>query len=530
MLRLFITSIMLISLTFQICFAENNKNYIKEFLKANMLITEGNLKEALTILEDLNKNIEDEAIVIKLGEVYISLGKKNEFKKLITSTLKKENFAKSSTLIRFYADALVNFFDNYDEAIALMRKGVEYDPSIENYMFLSKLCEQKKNYACSIAAYDKIIEKEKKAEHYYKRGMLYYHLDLKGKAIFDFESSLKLEKNFMAMIMIAEIYIQDNKTKEAIKYLEDAIKEKPGLVIPEYRLAELYRVTGDLNNAVKMFESIVDKVGEKEVLYVTKQIAGIYFELKNYDKAFQWFKIAAEKNKNDTQIYYYLAITSELKVDYENAVKYYTELLFRDPNMTFAKKRLAFSYMKLKNFDKAIESLDKIEKNDIDVDYYRLKSTIFAEKGNKPLQIKSLLDGLVKYPNSEEILMDIADFYEKTKNYDKAEEYLRKVLSINPKNASALNYLGYMLADLGKKLEESYKMISDALAIEPQNPAFLDSMAWVLYKQKRFKEAYEYQKRALKLSPDEKEMIDHMNKIMKELGINKTIKEIIDEK
>ncbi|MCA1931996.1 MAG: tetratricopeptide repeat protein [Calditerrivibrio sp.] len=528
-MRLFITAILLIFLTFQLCFAEGNKNYIKEFLRANMLINEGHLKEALPLLEDLNKNVEDEAIIIKLGEVYISLGKKNEFKKLMTSTFKKDKFAKNSTLLRFYADALVNVFDSYDEAIAQMKKGVEYDPSVENYMFLSKLCEQKKNYACSIGAYDKIIEKEKKAEHYYKRGMLYYQLELRGKAITDFENSLNLEKNFMAMLMIAEIYIQDNKTEDAIKYLENAIKEKSGLIIPEYRLAELYRVKGDLNNAVKMFELIVDKVGERENLYVTKQIAGIYFELKNYEKAFQWFKIAEEKNKNDNQIYYYLAVTSELKGDYENAVKYYTEVSFRDPNMTFAKKRLAFSHMKLKNFDKAIEALNKIEKNDIDVDYYRLKSAIFAEKGNKPLQIKSLLEGFDKYPNSEEILMDIADFYEKSKNYDKSEEYLRKLLAINPKNASALNYLGYMLADLGKKLEESYRLISEALAIEPQNPAFLDSMAWVLYKQKRFKEAYEYQKRALKLSPDEKEMIDHMNEIMKELGINKTIKEIIDE-
>jgi len=72
--------------------------------------------------------------------------------------------------------------------------------------------------------------------------MLYYQLDLRGKAVADFENSLKLEKSFMPMLMIAEIYIQDNKSDEAIKYLEEAVKEKPGLVIPEYRLAELYRI------------------------------------------------------------------------------------------------------------------------------------------------------------------------------------------------------------------------------------------------------------------------------------------------
>jgi len=81
--------------------------------------------------------------------------------------------------------------------------------------------------------------------------------------------------------MIAEIYIQDNKSDEAIKYLEEAVKEKPGLVIPEYRLAELYRIKGDFTKALSFYELVVDKVGEREKVYVTKQIAGLYFEMRD---------------------------------------------------------------------------------------------------------------------------------------------------------------------------------------------------------------------------------------------------------
>jgi len=70
-------------------FAEEEISYVKEFLKANMLINDGNLRDALPLLEKINKNIDDESVVIKLAELYISLGKKDDFIKLMNKSLKK---------------------------------------------------------------------------------------------------------------------------------------------------------------------------------------------------------------------------------------------------------------------------------------------------------------------------------------------------------------------------------------------------------------------------------------------------------
>ncbi|MGB9730448.1 tetratricopeptide repeat protein [Calditerrivibrio nitroreducens] len=510
-------------------FAEEDVNYIKEFLKANMLINDGNIKDALPILEKINKNVDDEAIVIKLAEVYIALGKKDEFDRLMDKSLKKEVFSKSSTIRRFYANTLATVFNKTDEAINQMKKLVEIDPSKENLLLLTKLCETKKDFSCAISAMNKIIEKEPTAENYYKRGLYYYNLELKPNALRDFEASLKLEKNFMPMLMISEIYIQDNNTDLAIKYLEDAVKEKAGLVIPEYRLAELYRVKGDFQKSVKYFEMIADKVSDREKLYVYKQIAGIYFELKDYDSAFVWFSRLNEVDKNDQLSYYYLGVISELKKDFQQAVKYYKELTLMDPRHTFGKKRLAYAYMKIKDYPNALSAIESIDKDERDVDYFRIKALIYAEKKDTQNQLATLIDGLSKNPNSEDLLFDIADYYEKVKQYDKVEYYLKKLLSLNPNNASALNYLGYLYAEQNKNLVEAYNMIEKALKLEPDNSAYLDSMAWVLYRLKRYQEAFEYQKKALKRSPEEKEMIDHMKEILKALGINKSIEDILKE-
>lgn len=54
-------------------------------------------------------------------------------------------------------------------------------------------------------------------------------------------------------------------------------------------------------------------------------------------------------------------------------------------------------------------------------------------------------------------------------------------------------------------------------------------MGWVLYKMGKYKDAYKFQKRAVKAAPDEKEIVDHMKMILKKLGKTKSIEDVIKE-
>jgi tetratricopeptide (TPR) repeat protein len=118
---------------------------------------------------------------------------------------------------------------------------------------------------------------------------------------------------------------------------------------------------------------------------------------------------------------------------------------------------------------------------------------------------------------------------EKEKKHKKVINTMKKLLEINPKNPTYLNFLGYLYADIGINLDEAYDLIKSALKYEPENAAYLDSMAWVLYKMKRYKEAYDFQLKALKKSPSEKEMREHMLEIMKALNIDKPIDDVIKD-
>src|SRR3981081_3122160 len=87
--------------------------------------------------------------------------------------------------------------------------------------------------------------------------------------------------------------------------------------------------------------------------------------------------------------------------------------------------------------------------------------------------------------------------YERLKNYDASEAAFRKVLEVNPNNAGALNYLGYMLADRNIKLDEAQALIKKALDADTENGACLDSMGWVYFRQGKLDEAQGLLQKAL---------------------------------
>jgi tetratricopeptide (TPR) repeat protein len=78
------------------------------------------------------------------------------------------------------------------------------------------------------------------------------------------------------------------------------------------------------------------------------------------------------------------------------------------------------------------------------------------------------------------------DLYQRQKMFDQADAEFRKILAstppTDPQAAATLNYLGYMNADRGVKLEESLNFIKEALALEPTNGAYLDSLGWAYFK------------------------------------------------
>ena len=64
-----------------------------------------------------------------------------------------------------------------------------------------------------------------------------------------------------------------------------------------------------------------------------------------------------------------------------------------------------------------------------------------------------------------------------------------RVILIDPKNAEAYNYAGYMFAEKGIRLDEAERLIQKALELEPENGYYIDSLGWAYYQQGRYTDA-----------------------------------------
>ncbi len=95
----------------------------------------------------------------------------------------------------------------------------------------------------------------------------------------------------------------------------------------------------------------------------------------------------------------------------------------------------------------------------------------------------------------------------------------RKCLELDAEFAEALNYLGYMWADLGNNLEEALELIQRAVDLEPDNAAYLDSLGWVLFRLGRAEDAVIWLERAVELSSEpDPTLYDHLGDVYEALG------------
>ncbi|HOO91284.1 MAG TPA: tetratricopeptide repeat protein, partial [Syntrophales bacterium] len=97
-------------------------------------------------------------------------------------------------------------------------------------------------------------------------------------------------------------------------------------------------------------------------------------------------------------------------------------------------------------------------------------------------------------------------------------EAMETVLTLDPDNADAINYIGYSYAERGIKLDEAERLIKRALQLKPDNGYIIDSLGWVYFKQNRVKEAIEFLEKARDLLPEDPTIAGHLGDAYKKDG------------
>lgn len=196
----------------------------------------------------------------------------------------------------------------------------------------------------------------------------------------------------------------------------------------------------------------------------------------------------------------------------------------------FASNDLIRCVMQQGRFDDAQKLLDRLMKR-VESDGFTAagknmvlgtKAQFLTYKGDlkDAIKVYELLVDESDNPDRKERLREVIGNLEADAgNVDKGIEILTAQLKKKPDQAGLNNDLGYILASHDRKLDEAEKMIKKAVDAEPENSSFLDSMAWVLYKQKKFKEAKEYMMKAIAQERGKNtELMEHLGDI--QLALN----------
>ncbi|VTR98232.1 tetratricopeptide repeat protein : Tetratricopeptide TPR_2 repeat protein OS=Planctomyces limnophilus (strain ATCC 43296 / DSM 3776 / IFAM 1008 / 290) GN=Plim_2555 PE=4 SV=1: TPR_1: TPR_11 [Gemmata massiliana] len=184
----------------------------------------------------------------------------------------------------------------------------------------------------------------------------------------------------------------------------------------------------------------------------------------------------------------------------------------------FILERLVQSMAKEEKFDEALRLADTLIEADREGWYFfQLKGWVLREQGKLPAAIEAYNKSLDKIDANKGLKADVRDrfkdrtryiltgLYVDNKDVEKAAKNLQTLIQRNPDNATYKNDLGFIWADNDLKFEESEKLIKEALDLDKKekeklkkegkldevkpNAAYLDSLGWVLFKQKKYSEA-----------------------------------------
>jgi tetratricopeptide (TPR) repeat protein len=249
----------------------------------------------------------------------------------------------------------------------------------------------------------------------------------------------------------------------------------------------------------------------------------------NYESAAADFERLLGSNEYVHESLFYLGTLAEREGQLSQAVRYYAQVDDGE-YATLAQRRLAGMLRERRGTDVAIEHLNGfVERHPrYGLELSLARAALLAEDERYDDALALYNEYIEIRPGTESVLLARANTVLQRGDLDGAIDQYRDIVDLYPDSATALNALGYTLADRTRKLREAERLIDRALEMEPDNPAIIDSKGWVLFKRGKLAEAREYLERAWELFRDP-EVGAHLGETLWRLGDEEAARAVLEE-
>jgi tetratricopeptide (TPR) repeat protein len=445
----------------------------------------------------LKQDPDNEAAVEQLTQLLLDEGKSADAVLLLESVT---NRTPSPALLDLLGDAYTQTHD-LTKAEAAYRKATDLDPSeLSHVRGLGQTLLAEEKFADALTVYQKLADlMPDDSDVYLRLAQIYRELHQLDHAE---ENLLKARQyapgSLEVMYNEAMLYEAQGRYEDAIRVLSDAVTglKSQSTVLPSRRrslailyqqLGQLYRDTQNFQAAVYTFEEL-GRLGEEEDRRSRMLIMDTYRAAKDLPKALQAGKDALAKYPSDP------------------GLKTSNALLLGENGQT----------------DEAVKALrSQLTRTEADRDIYLNIAQVY-ERGRRYKEAEEAAKTAEAIPgqprDNEMVWFLLGAIYERQKFYDRAEVEFKKALDANPRNAPVLNYYGYMLGDLGIRLDEAEALVQRALKEEPHSGAYLDSLGWIYFRENKLTEAEATLRKAVQRESHDATIRSHLAEVYAKSG------------
>ena len=375
------------------------------------------------------------------------------------------------------------------EALAAYEAAVKEDTlNIQIWYHIARYQEQFQHYDSASYAFSRVANMNPSGDNFQKLGNLQIRAGLIPEALDSYKQSISLDSsadNVRSYLGMSVIYEETGANDSALYYTEQAHDLAPDDNMIATRLLGLYEKDGQYDKGIEIAKDVIDSSPFDRSLI--QRLGILYYLQDSLRLADSVFTYLEDSGINDLTVQYYIGRVAFLRGDLPRARDYF--------------KRITLEA------DTVIDGWINLG-----MVYYEMDSTK-AEINN----YEKALTHLTTLDDSLSISFSLGAALERDGQFDKAVSMFEYILKYRPDHAPTLNYLGYMLAEKGERLDYARKLIEKALKISPDNGAYIDSYGWLMYRMGKYNKALEQLTLAYKYINDDPVVLHHLGDIYEAL-------------
>ncbi|MCS5575441.1 MAG: tetratricopeptide repeat protein, partial [Pseudomonadales bacterium] len=332
----------------------------------------------------------------------------------------------------------------------------------------------------------------------FSKAILLQQEGLHAEALLIADEILASEEDVNVIILKITTLNALGRQEQARTFLTTQVEAMPTNRRLRLFLARLLFEGGNLAGAQVQYEEVLEKApNDGDVLFALALIA---MQNENDTEAKRYLERMVRWNRRAGEAHYYLGSLAERSSDATAALDHYRQV-GNGYEYVPAQARIGSILVEDGLWDEARENLSRARHQQPDKaqQLMLLEAQLLADRGLES-DVFEFLDGVIgEDPRNMELLYFRAMAGQQFGYLEILEADLRRIIEIDPDNADALNALGYTLTDQTDRHEEAMELIEKALAIKPDEAAFIDSMGWVQFRLENYEAAIFHLRKALAL-------------------------------